>query len=232
MKTALKFILFLLLMTTVVSTYSQSCSEYYPMDKGVSYEITHYDKKDRIESVTKNSILDPRKEGGTEIALMHTVVTDNKGEETINAEYEMRCDGNKVTIDMNSVLSQKLSSSLSNSDAEAEVSGTNPVIPNGLDVGSSLPDTALEMDIKSGSIDMHFAVNTTDRKVIAKETVTVQAGTFDCIVISQSTHLKMLIAKNTTSKLWLAKGVGLVKEEEYNKKGNLISHQELTKFSK
>jgi hypothetical protein len=34
------------------------------------------------------------------------------------------------------------------------------------------------------------------------------------------------------SKLWLAEGVGMVKQETYNKKGDLMSKSELTSFKK
>ena len=42
----------LILFTSI--TFSQNCDGYYPITKGVSFELTKYDKKDRLETVTKN----------------------------------------------------------------------------------------------------------------------------------------------------------------------------------
>jgi hypothetical protein len=72
----------------------------------------------------------------------------------------------------------------------------------------------------------------TDRTVTGTETIDTPAGKFDCFIISSQTEVKMLMTKTGTSKSWIAKGVGLVKQEDYNKKGKLISSEILTEFSK
>lgn len=212
--------------------FSQNCEGYQPMKKGVEFEIKSYDKKNRLESTTKHVINKVASQGGKTVATVHVVTTDSKGEETVNANYEMICDGDQITIDTITLLKEKLSASLSesNSDAEAKVSGTNAVLPNNLSVGQELPDAIMDMEIMAGTMKMDFGVKSYNKKVVGEETITVPAGTFDCVVVTENTDTKMLISKKTTSKLWYAKGVGLVKQEEYNKKGDVVGVTLLSEF--
>ncbi|NIK91575.1 DUF3108 domain-containing protein [Mangrovimonas sp. CR14] len=212
--------------------FSQNCEGYHPMKKGVEFETKSYDKKNRLESTTKNVITQVTNKGGQTVAVVHAVTTDSKGEETVNANYEMICDGDKITVDTITLLKEKLSSSLSesNSDAEAKVSGTNAAMPNNLSVGQELPDSTMEMEIQSGSLKMDFGVKSFNKKVVGEETITVPAGTFDCVIITENSETKMMITKKGTNKIWYAKGVGMVKQEEYNKKGDLVGVILLSKF--
>ena len=66
-----------------------------------------------------------------------------------------------------------------------------------------------------------------------KESVNTPAGTYECYVITQDNVSETMGVKQTMqSKLWLAEGVGMVKQETYNKKGDLMSKSELTSFKK
>ena len=59
------------------------------------------------------------------------------------------------------------------------------------------------------------------------------AGTFDCYVIYSETKTKMMMANKTfPSRTWLAKGVGMVKQESYNKNGKLMGSMVLTQYTK
>jgi hypothetical protein len=88
------------------------------------------------------------------------------------------------------------------------------------------------MNIKLAPINMKMSVNTTNRQVEGRETVTTPAGTYDCVVISWDHESKMGIKVSGSAKQWLAEGVGMVKQENYNKKGKLAGYMELTAFSK
>ncbi|WP_141675506.1 TapB family protein [Formosa haliotis] len=214
--------------------YAQSCDGYYPTTKGVEYEHTRYDKKDRVEAKKYNIIKDIQKEGGKTVVVVHTVTEDSKGKETINTDYNMYCENGNIKVDLKTLLKERISASLTNtnSDAETEVNGTNIVMPNNLKVGDELPNSDIHMDIMAGTTKMGFGAKTFNRKVVGEETITVPAGTFDCMVLTENTEIKMLITKKGTSKLWMAKGVGLVKLEEYNKKGDLVGREVLTVYKK
>ena len=72
----------------------------------------------------------------------------------------------------------------------------------------------------------------TNRKVVAQESVTVPAGTFDCLKITYDLESKAMIKITGSATQWMAVGPGLVKSESYDKKGNLISSQLLNEFTK
>lgn len=58
-------------------------------------------------------------------------------------------------------------------------------------------------------------------KYKGKERVHTPAGDFDCIKIYTESKAKfMLFSEKEYSMSWYAKGVGIVKEERYNKRGN------------
>ena len=70
-----------------------------------------------------------------------------------------------------------------------------------------------------------------DRKVEKREDITTSAGTFNCIVISQTISTKMMVRIKASSKECYAENVGMVRSESYNKKGKLLGYSELTKFN-
>ena len=83
-----------------------------------------------------------------------------------------------------------------------------------------------------GGMNMNMQVDITDRKVEKVETITVPAGSFECYVIYSNSYSKMMMVnQNFPSRSWLAKGVGMVKTESYNKKGKVINTMVLTSMS-
>ena len=99
-------------------------------------------------------------------------------------------------------------------------------------MGQSLPDSKINIMVSAGKVNLRMKVDVHDRKVIGQETVTVPAGSFDCYVISDEGTTTMLVSKTTTHKIWVAKGVGTVKQETYDKKGKFDKLQLLTAFEK
>ena len=114
---------------------------------------------------------------------------------------------------------------------EVEVSGTNLFIPNQLLEGQELPDSNMLMTVNMSPIKLNLSVDIKNRRVAGSETVTTPAGTFDCVILSYDFATKMGIKVSGSAKQWLAKGIGMVKQEDYNKKGKMISWSQLTAFS-
>ncbi|WP_053991127.1 hypothetical protein [Mangrovimonas sp. TPBH4] len=229
-----KPIFFIVIFLCALTINAQNnCSQYYPFKEGVAFELTKYDKHNKVETVTKTTVKSVQNNSNETIATLHTQIVDDKGKETVSTDYDMICDGNQVEIDMKELLRHTLASSTehSSSNVETNITGTNSIMPNNLKTGQNLPDSIVEMEFKTESLNMTFSIKTENRKVLGTETITTPAGTFNCIVIEYETTAKVMITKHTKSKLWLAEGVGLVKEEEYNKNGKLLSSQVLTAFS-
>jgi hypothetical protein len=82
-------------------------------------------------------------------------------------------------------------------------------------------------DLTVSSEKMVQSINISNRKVIAKEKKVTPAGTFDCIVLSNTFNTKT--STSVKSKEWYAKDIGLVAYELYAKDGSLIEKTLLTR---
>ncbi|MEN8788242.1 MAG: hypothetical protein ABF293_10535 [Flavobacteriaceae bacterium] len=224
MKSLLQLFLAVLLCTQL--TFSQNnCSKYYPFEQGTSFQITSYDKNDKPSAVINYVI----KESNGDTALLAYEMHDEKGELILTSEYGISCENDGIAIDFNSLAAPGLMEQYK--DMEIDVSGTNLYLPNNLSVGQTLPDADLLMNVSMNPINMKMTVRIFDRKVEGQEIVTTPAGTFDCVILSQSTESKMGVKVTGSSREWYAPEVGMVKQESYNKKGKKIGSSKLTKFS-
>jgi hypothetical protein len=224
-----KLIVTILSLLGIGSISGQSCSKYYPLKEGTKFQITTFDKKEKAGTIINYLVKEVEHTSAGEIATFSTEFLDDKGELVLNSEYKIICKDNIVSIDFKSMIGQDIFSQYK--DAEIEMSGTNIEIPNNLNIGQLLPDADMLMKIKMTPINLKMSMKMTNRKVENKEKITTPAGTFDCIVLSYDTEFKMGIKRLGSSKQWFAEGIGMVKSEEYNKKGKFKSKSLLTKFS-
>ena len=135
-----------------------------------------------------------------------------------------------VTLDYESLLPSDMMKQYG--DMDIEISGNDIEIPNDLSVGQNLNDANVTMKIGMSGINMNIAVDMLNRKVEKKESVTTPAGTYDCYVVYSEKQSKMMMANQVyPSRVWLAEGVGMVKQETYKKNGDLMSSTLLTAYS-
>ena len=219
-----------MLLLFAFTVFGQNCSTFYPLEKGTQFQITNYNKKGAVITTASHRVSTVKNSGGNTEATLTTEMKDEKGKVITEGEYTIQCNGKEVSLDVTSLLSPDLFQQFEG--METDIKGTNVVIPNPLTEGQSLPDASMEMKIDMGGIPMNMTVLMTDRKVLGMESVTTPAGTFDCYVIGYTSTVKMGMNRTGSAKQWLAKGVGLVKQEDYNKKGKLTGSAQLTEFSK
>ena len=207
-----------------------NCSHYYPLVDGANFQYTSYDRKGNEDGKMSYKVTQVNGSGDNVSATMVMQLEDKKGN-TYDSEYQVTCDGDKVKIDFKSLMNEQMLRQMG--DMEVEVSGTDVELPGNLGVGQELPDGNVSVQMKmGGAMNMNMNVETINRKVEKEETVTTPAGTFECYVIYSETRTKMMMANQTMpSRVWLAKGVGMVKQESYNKKGTLIASMELTAYN-
>ena len=104
-------------------------------------------------------------------------------------------------------------------------------VPMNPKVGVQLPDANVEMSMKIGFMNMKMSALITNRKVEAVENVTVKGGTFEAYKFTSDVKSSTMgFQVNTGSIAWYVKGVGMVKTENYDKKGSLQSHMELVEL--
>lgn len=228
-KTALY--LFVLAFGMGLSTAQEPCSKYYPMEEGTSFQYTMYDKKGKTEGTTDYKITNVSTDGGTTSATFEFKFVDNKGEEVFNSDYSISCSGDGIKIDYASLFPNQMMKQYEEMGLEMDISGTDIQLPNDLSVGKELEDANVAIAMSMSGIKMNVSVDQTNRKVEKKESITTAAGTFECYLITETTTSKTMgAAHEMNNKLWLAEGVGMIKQESYKKNGNLISSMELTKY--
>jgi hypothetical protein len=223
----------LILALVVVNLNAQgNCSKYYPMVEGSSFEYTNYSKKGKVDGITNYTVSSVIPQGTATQATLDLKMSDKKGKEIFTSNYSFTCENNVVKIDYASLMPTQMMKQYSEMDIEMDITGTDIELPNDLSVGEDLADANVTINMNMSGIKMAISVDQINRKVISEESITTPAGTFDCMVITETTKSKTMGAKiELNSKLWLAEGVGMIKQETYKKNGDLMGKTELTKFS-
>ncbi len=210
-----------------------NCSRYYPMIEGSSFQYTMTNKKGKTEGVSDYTITSVESTGSNTTATMAMKYSDEKGKELVVSDYKMTCTSDGIKIDFNSLMPSQMMKQYEDMGMEMDFSGTDIELPNDLSVGEQLADANVTMTMSMKGMNMKIVVDMVDRKVETKENVTTAAGNFDCYLISEVNKTQAMgVNQEMLTKLWLAEGVGMVKQETYKKNGDLISRMELTKFSK
>lgn len=227
----------LLCISTAIFTFTSivaqnNCSKFYPMEEGSSFQYTNYDKKGKTEGSVDYMVSEVKAEGGATVATLDLKYTDQKGKNLFESNYNITCENGTVRIDYKSLFPSQMMQQYTEMDIEMDISGTDIELPNDLSVGQELADANVSVAMSMGGIKMNTTVDQTNRKVEKKESITTPAGTFDCYLVTETSISKTMGATiEMDSKMWLAEGVGMVKQESYKKNGNLMGRMELTKFS-
>ena len=179
----------------------------------------------------------------TEGARLRYVTTDAKGKETGSTEVKITkvvSSGDSFTITQQAQLyiagnaftdPVKTVTTVKDGDVTVDfgglgiaAEGAGFVLPRHMEVGLELPTgeaTVEMMGIKSKQ-------DITSHKVVSHEEITVPAGTYDCYVVERKFTAKVMGIKTTGStKTWYSRGIGLVRIDNYDKKGKLTSSQAL-----
>jgi hypothetical protein len=204
------------------------CNGYYAMSKGSRIESSVYDDKNSLVSKNVLEIIDSKKVGGKTVSTAKNITENFKKKKTTETVYDFECDGQGTTVNVIQLMQENLKQNKQIGNANA--SGNNPVFPHQMSVGQTLPESNIVIDV-SGEISLKSKIKIFDRKVVGTETITVPAGTFDCVVITYTEDIAVLVDEIKKYKVWMAKGVGIVRNEQYSKKGKLVLRSEMTKFS-
>lgn len=103
--------------------------------------------------------------------------------------------------------------------------GHGPIIPENLKVGQELENSTITIEALATTADY------SNVRVTKHEEITTDAGTFDCWCIEYTVNAKVAIIKTETStEMWIAKGVGVVREITKDKKGKVTKITELSKI--
>jgi hypothetical protein len=195
---------------------AQDCEAYYPMKKGAIVEMTHFNDKDKVTSITTTTVAKETDEGGKHIVTCDVIIKDGKGKEEGRSTYDVSCHNGEFHMDMKAMsMGQQQQQMQGMENVEIKMESEDMVFPKSLVVGSELPDASMKMTASmSGMTIMNTSVNVTNRKVTGKENLTTPAGTFNCIIIEEDveSHSMGMNIKGH-NKSWYALGVGMVRSE-------------------
>lgn len=215
------------------------CNPYFPYDKGTSLTTTSYNAKGKEEGSQKMTVTG--KSGTASREVMQTDITlyDKKGKEVITNEIELICENGLFRMDLSRFAPPGMGES---EGISVSYEGEGVRIPSKLSVGETLPDGNFIMKVSTDNPELTgmmggSTVKVTDRKVVAKESITTPAGTFDCYKITANSTIStkvmgMTRTMNTSSVEWISENVGMVRVESYDQKNKLSTYTVLTAFSK
>lgn len=231
----MKNLLFLLLLAvTTQPMFAQDCDATYGVLKeGMRLEYTNYNKKGAADMTIKQLCRKVETSNDTIIATMDAQGMDDKGKETYARTYTLKCLAGVFYMSMQSLMPPQSGSASSSSGMEMQIEGGDLAYPSDLKVGQVLPDAEMLIKMSTGGMQlMKTRYKITNRKVESAEKVTTKAGTFDCMKITYDLEMNLLGKKTYHAALWMAKNVGMVKTENYDKKGAVDGSMQLTLFQK
>ncbi len=223
----------LLLITGMIFTASLSYAQktFFPTKEGTVLVYKSFDKKDKPVNTVRYTIKHVVINGSNMDITYLCESADPNDKQLFNDEITIHQKGDILYMDMSNFINKAAFQREGQIPPDIQITGNNMEMPMNPTVGVTLPDANVEMAMKMGIINMKMSALMTNRKVEAKENVTVKAGTFDAYKFTSDVSSSAMGFKaNSHSVAWYAKGVGMVKTENYDKKGNLQSHMELVEL--
>jgi hypothetical protein len=214
---------------------AQDCKLFALSKEGAQVEMTSYDAKNKITGKAINKVISKENiPGGVKITI-ESEHFDKKGKSEFKGKFDERCENGVFYLDMSSFISPE---SMKNSkDQKYEIKSDNLEMPSNMTVGQTLKDGSVTIAMVNNDptpnpaaamLNMNLTINVKNRKVEAIETITTPAGSFECYKISSTVQTKMMFNVESKAVDWIAKEVGVVKSESYDKRGKLQGSMVLT----
>lgn len=201
---------------------------FFPTKEGMVLIYKSFDKKDKLSGMMKYTIKKVNISGNNIDFTYLCESLDNKEKLVFKEEITVHQKGDVLYVDMGNLLNKSAFQQNGEIPAEVEVKGNNMEIPLNPSPGQTLPDANIEMAMKMGFVNMKMSAAVTNRKVEAIEDISVSGGTFKCYKFSGDVNTVALGIKVQAKTVeWFAKGIGTVKTESYDKKGEMIGRTEL-----
>lgn len=201
---------------------------FFPTKEGMVLTYKSFDKKDKLSGMMKYTIKKVNISGNNIDITYLCESLDNKEKLVFKEEITVHQKGDVLYVDMGNLLNKSAFQQNGEIPAEVEVKGNNMEIPLNPSPGQTLPDANIEMAMKMGFVNMKMSAAVTNRKVEAIEDISVSGGTFKCYKFSGDVNTVALGIKVQAKTVeWFAKGIGTVKTESYDKKGEMTGRTEL-----
>ncbi len=199
------------------SALAQDCPEILYLQEGRTYTMKNFDKKGKHDTSTRYAVSKVEKGSDGSTGYIDISVMDKKGKELLAMNHSVRCDGNNLYFDASELLgAMGATFGLEFGDNSGYIA-----YPKDIKVGDELEEITVEAILGDSGLAMGTRI--TNRQVVAKESVTTPAGTFECYKVSFDIEYDMIVTIRQKSIEWWSEDFQLVKVENYNKKGKLVS---------
>ena len=206
---------------------------FFPTKEGTVLEYKTYDKKDKLTGTVRYTITNIKSEADDMDITYLIETTDAKDKPSFRHEITINKKGDKLYVDMRKFLDKAILQKGGKVPDNIVMTGNEMEIPSNLKAGDVLPDSEFEMSFKIAFINIKMGASVTNRIVESFETIAVQAGNFDAYKLTSSVLANTMgIKSRSTSAEWLVEGIGMVRSDTYDKKGELDSYIELVSIKK
>ncbi len=220
--------LFLFIAILVSGLVAKAQDIFFPTKEGTVLEYKMYDKKEKESGMIRYTITNIKSEGDNMDITYLMESTDAKNKPLFKEELTIHKKGDKLYVDMSTFLKKIIFQKVGEKATNIEIKGNDSEIPSNLKPGDILPDSNVDIAMKAGFINIKMSANVTERKVEALEKIAVKGGKFEAYKITSMVSSNAMGMKtNSPTAEWLVKGIGMVKSETYDKKGNITSYTEL-----
>ncbi len=155
-----------------------------------------------------------------------TVVTETAGKE-MSIDYKI--DGNKIIIPLQEIMASSLAQ-MGNFEV-VETTG-DIVYPYDFEPGKEYDGAKMKIKANVQGMEMVMGLSMENRRSEGKESVTVPAGTFDCIKVVEEVVVQVMGQEQVTEiTTWYAPGTGPVKQFTNSMNGMVTNTMELVKIS-
>lgn len=227
----------ILLFMVSLSVPCRSQNPYVPTKPGTKMEYVIEDPDGKI--IGRREIVVESAERVPEGTLVktHTFVYDGKGKLDVNSSlnYSILVTENEVAyLKEGMVPPMELPD-----DMEIELEGDDVKYPVHIKPGETLPQAEMTVYMirkkdKKDKTNKVMTINSGDRIAGERETITVPAGTYECITVTEEIRFRAtmgIINDNQKSKKWYAPGVGQIQSVQYDKKGRIENISKLTSIT-
>jgi hypothetical protein len=213
---------------------AQDCKNYYYMTNNAEVQMTMYDKNGAKSGMQTWKISGVKKDGNAFHSTIVSTLRDEKGKEIATGNGAYKCDGGKLMADMRMSLPQDQAKQLK---MDAELTDSYIEYPSSMKEGMDLPDALLNMDMNNNGMASNVNFELKNRKVVGKEKITSDAGSWDAFKITYDAVMKIKMAgigipMNMKTTEWYVPNFGIVKTETFSKKGKLMGSSLLTGIKK
>ena len=230
MRKMIRFSVSMMVMLLMVGhVMAQDCVPYFTVKKGSVREMTSYNSKDKVTGTVTQTVKEITTSGDTTKWTVGVVSRDKKGKEVFSRDMHMSCVKGIFSVDMKNLINDKTMESFK--DMKVNMNASELDYPSNMKAGQTLNGGTITINLSNSGVHMmDMSITVSNRKVEALENITTPAGTFKCYKISSTIKTKSMISITIKNIEWMAKDVGVVRSENYNKKGKLTSYSVLTSF--